>query len=114
MDERRKSRRLELNSTLLMKRLDASEPEEIGIEVTDLSKTGVGFRCDRALTIGAVYEGYLTIWTKQVLHAFMEVVRIEKKEDTFCYGAIFVGMPQIDAERIEIYQSLSENREDGV
>ena len=42
--------------------------------------TGVGFICTEKLDIGAVYEGYLTIWTKEVIHCFIEVVRIVKEE----------------------------------
>ncbi|NLL79891.1 MAG: PilZ domain-containing protein [Clostridiales bacterium] len=109
MDERRKSKRLELNSKLILKRLDNEKQEEIGIEVDDLSKTGVGFRCEMPLTIGAVYEGFLTIWTKEVIHALIEIVRIEKTPDGYVYGASFVGMPDMDSGRIEIYQTVQDN-----
>ena len=49
----------------------------------------------------------MTIWTKEVIHAFIEIVRIEKKKDTFEYGGIFVGMPEMDAQRIEVYDTVS-------
>ena len=71
-----------------------------------MSKSGVGFSCNEALTIGAVYESYLTIWTKEVLHAFLQVVRIEMTENGFVYGASFVGLPEMDASRIEVYQTI--------
>ena len=109
MEEKRKSKRTELLSKLVFKRLDGSGVEEVNIEVTDVSKTGVGFEADRPLTIGAVYETYLTIWTKEVIHAFVEIVRIEKKaENKFAYGGIFIGMPEMDAARIETYQTVEE------
>lgn len=108
MEERRKNRRMNLASRLVMKRLDNPvQGEDVGIEVTDVSKSGVGFTCTEILTIGAVYESFLTIWTKEVLHAFLEIVRIEKKEDgIFEYGAIFIGMPEMDAARIETYNTM--------
>ena len=108
MEERRKNRRMNLTSRLVMKRLDSPiQGEDVAIEVTDVSKSGVGFICTEILTIGAVYESFLTIWTKEVLHAFLEIVRIEKKEDdTFEYGAIFIGMPEMDAARIETYNTV--------
>ncbi|MGN1148351.1 MAG: PilZ domain-containing protein [Lachnospiraceae bacterium] len=109
MEERRKAKRTRLQSKIVVKRLDGDEKEEVDIEVVDISKSGVGFTCNRALTIGAVYESYLTIWTKEVLHAILEIVRIEKKDDTISYGAIFVGMPEIDAARISVYQAVEEN-----
>ena len=111
MEERRKSKREDLESTLIIKRLDDGSQKEVGIAVEDISKSGVGFHCSEPLMIGAVYEAFLTIWTKEVIHAFFEIVRIEKVEDTFLYGAIFVGMPEMDASRIEIYQTIHDNNE---
>lgn len=110
MEERRKTKRTELLSKILIKRLGGDGPaKEVGIDVTDVSKTGVGFTCDEPLLIGNVYETYLTIWTKEVLHAFLEIVRIEKRDNTFSYGAIFIGMPEMDASRIEVYQTVNDN-----
>ena len=110
MEERRKAKRTELTSKLLMKRLDNQKTEEVDIEVVDVSKSGVGFTCKEPLTIGAIYEAYLTIWTKEVLHAVLEIVRIEKKEDTIAYGAVFVGLPEMDAFRIETYQTVEDSK----
>lgn len=109
MEERRKSKRLELNSKLVIRRLDNEDGKEIGIEVYDLSKTGVGFHCDTPLLIGSVYEGYLTIWTKEVLHAFVQIVRSEKEGEHYNYGAVFVGMPETESGRISTYQTVQEN-----
>ena len=109
MEERRKSKRTQLQSKIVVKRLDGGTQEELDIDIVDVSKSGIGFLCNTPLTIGAVYEAYLTIWTKEVLHAILEIVRIEKKEDTISYGAIFVGMPELDAARIEVYQTVEEN-----
>lgn len=112
MDERRKNKRLELTSKIIIKSLnDPNEQHETIIDIMDASKTGVGFNCSLPLTIGTIYEAYLTIWTKEVLHTFIEVVRIEKKGDTFNYGAIFVGMPGMDVSRISIYDMVNEELE---
>lgn len=108
MEERRRNPRLELESKLIIKRLDKDHSdEEITIDVIDVSKTGVGFNCNTPLTIGAVYEAFLTIWTKEVIHAFIEVVRIEKAGNKFIYGGIFVGMPEMDSQRIEVYNTVN-------
>lgn len=99
---------MELTSKLVAKRLDSDEAKELEIEISDVSKTGVGFYCQEALTIGAVYEAFLTIWTKEVIHAFIEIVRIVKREEgDYQYGGIFVGMPEIDAKRIEVYETVN-------
>lgn len=111
MEERRKSKRTHLPSRLVIKRLDSGKSEEVEIEIVDVSKTGVGFLCPEPLTIGAVYESYLTIWTKEVLHAFLQIVRIVMEGKEFSYGAVFIGMPEIDASRIEVYQTINPNEE---
>ena len=109
MQERRKNTRTELKSTIVVKRLDSNEKQEITIEIEDVSKNGIGFTCVEPLSIGNVYESYLTIWTKEVLHAFLQIVRIEMKGKEFQYGAVFIGMPEMDAARIEVYQTINEN-----
>ncbi len=111
MNEKRKSKRTELLSKLILKRLDGSKVEEASIDITDVSKSGVGFTSRKALSIGAVYEAYLTIWTREVIHAFLEIIRIEKVEEGYAYGAIFIGMPEMDAARIETYQIVEEINE---
>lgn len=110
MVEKRRNKRTELLSKIILKRLDGSKIEEASIDVTDVSKTGVGFSAKEVLTIGAVYEAYLTIWTKEVLHAFVEIVRIEKVANGYSYGAIFIGMPEMDAARIETYQTVEDTK----
>lgn len=109
MQERRKNRRIELNSHLIIKSLD-EEMREVGIEISDVSKTGVGFISTEKLAIGTVYEAYLRIWTQEVLHAFLEIIRIEIDEEDSTllhYGSTFVGMPELDASKISIYDVVS-------
>lgn len=110
MEERRKSKRSELKSTITIKRLDKDTTEYIDIEIVDVSKSGVGFNCREPLIIGAMYESDLRIWTQEVLHAILEIVRIEKKGDMYSYGATFVGMPAMDSFRIEAYQAFENER----
>lgn len=108
MEERRKNKRTALASKLLIKRLDGNDHTEVDIEIMDVSKTGIGFIAKQPLQIGEVYESYLTIWTKEVLHAFLQIVRIELKGSDYIYGAVFIGMPEMDASRIAVYQTLHE------
>lgn len=112
MEERRRANRRKLVSKLVVKRLDQVEAEEVKIEIVDVSKSGIGFQCDQLLGIGAVYEGFLRIWTQEVIHAFLEIVRIEKKENGFHYGAIFIGMPESDASRIEVYDMVESMKQE--
>ncbi len=108
MQERRKNQRIELEGKLLVRRMDqGGKAEKISITITDCSKTGVGFSCMEKLDMGAVYEAFLTIWTKEVLHVFLEIVRVENKQNSMLeYGAIFIGMSEMDASRIETYSTI--------
>lgn len=108
MGERRKAKRTDMASRLVIKRLDGEKNNEVAINITDVSKSGIGFECAQPLMIGEVYESYLTIWTKEVLHAFLQIVRIDLKEGVYSYGAIFIGMPEMDSARIEVYQTIND------
>ena len=112
MEEKRKNKRLDLTGELILRKLGgAGSTSRVQISIKDVSKSGMGFSCNESLAIGSVYECNLTIWTKEVIHAFVEVIRIEKKENHFSYGAIFIGMPEMDAARIETYQTVeAENK----
>ena len=79
------------------------------INIVDVSKKGIGFECAEPLQIGEVYEAYLTIWTKEVIHAFLQIVRIELRPGGYGYGAIFIGMPEMDSARIEVYQTVNDD-----
>ena len=106
MQEKRNSRRMSLSAKLLIKNLNdtTDKPEEVEIEVLDVSKTGVGFVCSAPLAIGAVYETLLKIWNEDEIHAFLKVVRIEQtKDEKYICGTIFIGLPEMNAARIEVY-----------
>lgn len=117
MQEKRDSRRMSLSAKLLIKNLNdtADRPEEVEIEVLDVSKSGVGFLCGTPLTIGAVYEALLKIWNDDEIHAFLKVVRIEQtKEEKYICGTIFIGLPEMNVARIEVYELLTRiQAEDG-
>ncbi|MBO5282939.1 MAG: PilZ domain-containing protein [Lachnospiraceae bacterium] len=109
MEERRKHKRMDLEAKLMVKRLDSDREQVVVIDITDVSRTGVGFSCKGKLDIGAVYECHLTIWTKEVIHVFLQIVRIELgAQGVFHYGAVFVGMSEQDASRISVYESFQE------
>lgn len=108
MDERRRRKRTDLDAHLTIKKLDGSNIEEHGIDVVDISISGIGFKCADELEIGSVYEGTLTIWTKEKIKVFLDIVRRAQKENGFNYGADFVGLPDLYKRKIGIYQVVEE------
>lgn len=109
MEEKRRNKRTAMNSKLLMKHLGGDDHTEVDIEILDLSKGGVGFKAKEELKMGEVYEAHLRIWTKEVIHAFLQIVRIKETETGYVYGAVFIGLTETDAARIEVYQTINDN-----
>ncbi len=108
MTERRRNKRTDMPAKIIMKRLDSNTGNEVAINIVDVSKSGIGFECGELLEVGEVYEAHLTLWTHEVLHALLQIVRIEQRTGEYDYGAIFVGMGEMDLSRIETYQTVSE------
>ena len=105
-EERRKHRRMELSSSLLIKGINGTE-ENVQIEVVNISKTGIGFICEMELNADISYEAFLTIWMKENIHAFIQIVRTEKvEENIYKYGAVFIGMSEMDSFRIEVFDTM--------
>lgn len=110
MEERRRSNRLKLEAKLIVHKVADSEEEHVRIHIMDISRTGVGFSCPQKLEINTVYEAFLRIWTQEVLHVFLEVIRDQETEEGYGYGAIFVGMTEMDAARIAVYETVENEK----
>lgn len=109
MDEKRKFRRLDLEGELIMSPIGSDEGvEKVAIAIHDCSRGGMGFQSDQQLVMGDNYECNLTIWTKEVIHVFIKIVRGTMVEDGYSYGAIFIGMPEYDRQRISVYETVQE------
>ncbi|MCR5420038.1 MAG: PilZ domain-containing protein [Lachnospiraceae bacterium] len=102
MEEKRRSRRLVLNANLVMERLGEAKGEKVPIEIIDISKDGIGFACNTPLAMNAIYQMDLIIWTKDVIHTFINVTRFDGKSNV--YGATFTGMNENDSGKIKIYE----------
>ena len=115
MDEKRNSRRLDLDVTVELERIDDSQGvttlKLVHVDIVDLSKSGIGFNSKAELAIGSYYNTKLQIWTKETIEAVIEIVRCEEREDGYHYGAKFVGMIESDALKIDIYQIFYEYNE---
>ena len=111
MEEKRKSRRLELDVSIELERLDQGEMttlKMIHVDVTDLSSSGMGFNTSQPMDNGALYDTRIKIWTKEVIPAVIRIVRCEKiAENQYHCGATFVGLMSSDALKINIYSMLN-------
>lgn len=113
MEEKRRSKRLELEVDLQMERLDEGDGittiKYARVNVSDLSRGGIGFTSTQDLMLHSYYNAKIQIWTKEIIDAVVEIVRrTEGANGEKRYGGEFIGMTDADALKIDIYQMFSE------
>lgn len=111
MEEKRKHKRLDLDVSVQLERLDedgVTTLKYVHVNVTDISRSGLGFRANQKLEVGTYYDTKIQIWTKEVVDAVIEIVRGEERDGEYHYGAIFIGMTDTDALKIDIYQIFND------
>ena len=114
MEEKRRYKRLVLEANLIMNRIDSGKHDLIPVDLQDLSTNGIGFKCDQVLELNSVYEAELTIWTKEKIHCFVNVIRYDDSGEEKLYGATFVGMTEQDSSKIAIYDMFDEAKKAGL
>ncbi|MCR4764110.1 MAG: PilZ domain-containing protein [Lachnospiraceae bacterium] len=108
----RKNRRIALDAEITMKPIGSNvQATPMKVEIEDVSKNGIGFVCDEILSPGSTYEAKLRIWTDETMDVFLQIVRGVQVEKRWQYGAIFIGMSDVDASRIQTYQTILELHE---
>jgi len=107
MEEKRKAKRIPLEANLAMNRIDGGKHDMAPIQITDISKSGMGFECGRKLELGAVYEIELILWTKERIKTFITIIRSSENGSRTVYGATFVGLTEADSCKIDIYDMFN-------
>ena len=82
MEEKRKNKRLDLDVNVQLERLDedgVTTLKFVHVDVTDISKSGIGFDCKKKLEMNSYYDAKIQIWTKEVVDAVIQIVRSEEK-----------------------------------
>ena len=111
MEEKRMHKRLGLDVSVQLERLDEDGVTTLRyahVDVTDISRSGVGFSSNQKLDIGTYYDTKIQIWTKEIVDAVIEIVRREDMEGGYHYGASFIGMSDTDALKMDIYQIFND------
>lgn len=111
MEERRKSKRLEIEVSVQLERLDLDDIttlKYLKVNVTDISKDGIGFDTTQELVIGSYYDVKIQIWTKEIINTVIEVVRVSEEDGSYHCGAKFVGLTERDALKIDVYQLFND------
>lgn len=111
MEEKRKHKRLDIDVNVQLERLDeagVTTLKFVHVDVTDISRSGIGFKSQVALDTGTYYDAKIQIWTKETVDAVIEIVRRTELPDGYSYGGLFIGMTDTDALKIDIYQLFND------
>lgn len=111
MEEKRRHKRLDLDVSVELERLDedgVTTLKYVHVDVTDISRSGMGFKCKKKLELGTYYDTKIQIWTKEVVDGVIEIVRCVEEGDVYKYGCEFIGMSDTDALKIDIYQIFND------
>lgn len=94
--EKRWPAKLELEISSLFKQ-DNVKVENINapIEVTDVSKAGLGFRAQSVLPIGYYFNARLVLAEGEALNCVVRIIRQQQMEDYYIYGCEIVGTASI-------------------
>lgn len=113
MNEKRKNKRLDLEVSVEMERLDKDESTAamkfIHVDVANISRSGIGFFSGKELKPNTFYNAKIQIWTKEVVNTVIKIARCVPEEDGFSCGGVFIGLAEADALKIDIYEMYNEN-----
>ncbi|KAB1439508.1 PilZ domain-containing protein [Candidatus Galacturonibacter soehngenii] len=111
MMEKRKCKRSVLNATIQLRQCNGEEHKKLSVDVTNLSREGLGFFTSNELQIGDYYDTEIEIWTKEVIKVVIKIVRKTKNPDknVISYGGEFIGLSENEKFRIDVYQCVEEN-----
>ena len=104
MQEKRKSKRFVLDASITMERVDGDKNKVVPIQVHDVSGTGIGFACSEILEMHSVYKIRLKLWTGDTIDSFVNILRFDNSGNDYIYGGTFIGMPENDANRLQIHE----------
>ncbi|MCR5626459.1 MAG: PilZ domain-containing protein [Lachnospiraceae bacterium] len=113
-EERRREKRMDIDVSITIRRLGENASDKgVQVKVLDLSKGGIGFSCAEKLESGAAYAADIKIWTGDIIHSIINVVRVSKGENESIYGGVFIGMPESEWCRIQVYETYQDYDEFG-
>ena len=114
MEEKRRHKRLDIDVSVQLERLDEDGVTTLKychVDVTDISRSGIGFNAKVPLDIHTYYDTKIQIWTKEVVDAVVEIVRrTDSEEGVYHYGAVFIGMTDTDALKALLIAALASGR----
>lgn len=111
MQEKRRAKRLPITLQLEISQLFKQDNVKVldvdaPIEVTDISKFGVGFRSKSVLPLDYYFNAKMSVEDEEhILYCVVKIIRIDSDGETNLYGCEFVGMAPIFNYIFEEYEN---------
>lgn len=115
--EKRWAKRMSINAKIKLQSIKNNRAvafelnrDDIEVEVTNISKGGMGFKTIEFLPLNSYYEADVVLWTKENFKSIIEIVRMENDgtDERNSYGCKFVGLSPADQFKIDVYQIVNE------
>jgi PilZ domain. len=110
MQERRSAKRMPFTMSLEINNLYKQDNVlvvdlQAPVEVTNISKTGIGFKTTSVLPLGYYFNANINLNNNEnILHCVIQILRSQPMEDgTTAYGCSFVGMADVLSYIFEEY-----------
>lgn len=109
MSEKRRAKRLPVDIMLRVEMLykqDHIKLEAVNetIEVTNISKTGIGFRSTTELPIDFYFNAKITIDEEKFFFSVVKIIRKELTDGQWHFGCEFVGLADVLSGCIDDYE----------
>lgn len=101
VEEKRRSKRMPIQLSLEISDLYKQDYVHVinlnaPIEVTNISKTGIGFNSESMLPLGYYFNASINLGDKETLHSVVKIIRSQPIDDRLTmYGCEFVGMAEV-------------------
>ena len=115
MEERRKAKRMPITLSLEISNLYKQDNVKVSdlnapIEVTNISKSGIGFETTSVLPAGYYFNANINLGKEDTLRSVVKILRSQPLEDGKTnYGCEFVGMADILSYLFDEYDEKASN-----
>ncbi len=108
MKEKRKQTRYPASIKLTVESLYKQGNQRIdsineSIEITDISRSGIGFVCEDDLPIDYYFNAKIEIGSDRHFYTVVKIIRKTEKKGTYHYGSEFVGLADVLSVFVEEY-----------
>ena len=108
MQERRKYDRLPIDCRLKVNNLyngyqKGIDRVDADIEVVDISRGGIGFKCSQPLPLNSYFDATIGLEGREYFRSIVKIIRCSTHGDDVIYGAEFIGLAGFLENKIAEY-----------